>query len=268
MEHPVVLMESFSRSGETVFQRTLEAHSRIHIVHDLKLKNTKEEVELYKFLRSFEAADIPADATVLAPFNLRPGTFLLFKNAVWLPRKRQSRSFVLVRNPFSVALSAGVVGESHQRAKANKRIILRWASGIAPELCAWINYTDNLTALLVLWNIKMSAAMAVRRPVLHYERFVSDPVLWSRRLLEALGLPWEPAVARAHERYASDAIGHGRIRLGEPIHAKSLDSYRRLSAAAFDRILALTYPVLHQCGYETHERVVRVSPDFPDGLSE
>ncbi|QIE54114.1 sulfotransferase [Pikeienuella piscinae] len=267
MKFDVAIMQSYSRSGETLLLRTLNAHPRIHAVHDLRKTNSEEELALFEHLRRTGATAVAADSKLARHVSLPDGGLLLLKNAVWLSPPVHTRGFVLVRNPFSVAASAGVIGESPARRESNRRIIMRWARGIAPGFVAALDELDNLAALLLLWNVKVTEAMRSGLPVVHYERFVADPQRILRTLIAGLGLPWNDAVLTAHEAYAPGEKGHGRMPLSAPIHQKSRDSYRDLPDEVFDRIHALVYPTLRLCGYVIEGRTISIASDFDDRLT-
>ncbi len=99
-EHNIFQMTSFSRSGETLLQRCLNGHPQIEVVHQIHEPDLKEDLELFHYLHKTKVTTIAHDHPKVAHRNLKPGSVLVLKNAVWTqtePRK----GFTLVRNPFS-----------------------------------------------------------------------------------------------------------------------------------------------------------------------
>lgn len=259
---PIVHLDSFSRSGETLFLRALDAHSRISVVHQIKEPDDPQDLDLFRALVDREEPFIDSGDPLVAHRKLDPASILVLKNAVWLhPYPRAG--VILIRNPFSVMKSARVIGEESPGAMANHlRQCDRWGRGIDKALLPYVLSVDNLAAFCALYNRKMTAAYLSGMPIVHYEEFVTKPGRILRKVLGALDLPWEAGVLESHKNYQEGELGHGKIKLWQPIHRKSLDSYQSLAPEVFHRIYALTAPVLDLYGYEVKDRVVSIRDDY------
>ncbi len=242
-------MASFARSGETLMQRCLAAHPRVEVVHQIRMPDDKRDVALFKALQTRAARAIPADHPRLAHRSPAPDAVLVLKSAVWChPHPR--RGFALVRNPFSVALS----GERHltddpARDRRQRRQQGRWAEGIDPGLAQFVVEAPILDGWLALHSRKLLQDRRDGLPFVRYEEFVTDPEPVLRAVLAHMGLPWDDAVLRSHEAYAEGEIGHGLIRLSEPVHPGSAESWRRMAPALQRRVHAVMHEAMTVHGY-------------------
>lgn len=262
MAYPIVLMDSFSRSGETLLLRCLNAHSRLRAVHDLAAQNTKAENDMFAAIRQEGLTEIDGESPLLEGVEPPPeGGMFVLKNATWHAPQTFTKHFTLIRNPFSVAMSCRAVEDP--QSDALHRIYLRWTREIAPELRQHFQRRDNLDIILALWSIKVSAALQAKRPIVFYEELVEHPEATLRALLTYLGLEWEDRVLHSHLDYEVGVQGHGQIPLDAPIHAGSAHSYLGLPGGTFDRIFAATYATFHACGYRFNDGVLGFSDDSP-----
>lgn len=265
----VRMLQSFSRSGETMLLRALAAHPMIHVVHDLAATNTANEQKLASRIRFDGETEIPADDPVLEGREYPPGSIVVLKNAIWTPRF-PVESFVLARNPFSVILSIGGFAEREAEARERRRYLTRawrhwrkievpptevrekierWSTHIDKRMIQFTRAADPVTALAALYTRKMVGAFQTGGPIIRYETFVKNPEPPLRGLLAHFGLRWDERVAKAHEGYAQGEIGHGGIRLWEPIHDRAADSYRKIEPNDIDRIYGLTAAADAAFGY-------------------
>lgn len=259
--HRILHMASFSRSGETLVLRCMNAHPDVHVVHQIRQPDERKDFALFRRLQTWPAKQIPHHDSHVRATEAKQGQVLLLKNAVW-EHHFPFEGFILVRNPFSVFRSFGIIGEGTKGFLKRKEQFFRWAAGIDEELIELMKDPDNLTCLCMLYNRKMHALSRLGLPVLHYELFVHYPEASLEWLLAELGLPWSDRVLRSHEDYEEGLYGHGRIPLWKPIHTGSLDSYKRVPDALFRRIYGLTYPTLEAFGYEVEDGQVDVSREF------
>lgn len=246
--HPVFQMSSFSRSGETLMQRCLQAHPDIEVVHQIREPDLPEDLELFKKLRFNGPDTIAADDPILAHRQLSPKAVLLLKNAVWSHRGER-RGFILIRNPFSVVVSAyrhtaNPQSEAHQRAQQ-----LRWCQTIDRHMKPFVEKTDNLTSWLALYTRKMMHDRRSGLPFVRYEDFVTDPEQTLRKIVAHLGLDWSPRVLESHLDYKEGEVGHGNIKLWQPIHTGSTDKYKSLAPEVTSQVYSLTSEVLRAYGY-------------------
>lgn len=268
--------------------RALAGHPMIRVAHDLKAKNTRTEQLLVGRVRYGGAVTIAADDPLLGNDRPPEGGIVVVKNAVWTP-DYPCPSIVLSRNPFSVAMSIGALEVAaweaklanslryrygrHLGMKTERPAIVedvrekldRWSRGIDIRMTQYVNRTDAVTGTAALYQRKMLNAWDSGGPILRYETFVRDPEAPLRKLIAHLGLPWDDMVLRAHERYAEGEIGHGGIRLWEPIHDKSQDKYKSMPLTEFNKIYAITASVMEKFGYAAApERNLIVNEDFDD----
>ena len=244
-------MASFSRSGETLLQRCLDAHPNIAVVHQVREPDAEDDMALFAHLRTRQERTIPADHPNLAHRDLRPGSVLLVKNAVWThPYPRDG--FVLIRNPFSVVVSAyRHVTKEGQDNRHHRNQQVRWCKLIDPQMLPYVETSDLMDGFLALYVRKMLQDRRDGLPFLRYEDFVTDPETWLRRVVAYLGLGWSDRVLRSHEDYAEGETGHGRIKLWRPIHAESNDKFKAvLAPRQTAHIYALTHEVLATYGYD------------------
>jgi len=251
-------MSSFSRSGETVMQRVLNAHPDIEIVHHLYAKDRWRDILLVRMLQRREATTIPAWHPLLWHRTLNPNSVLLLKNATWT-HSYPYRGFILVRNPIAVCTPVA-------RSRRNKRLSrqhLRWARGIDPTLQPDLNDLKPLKMHCELLTRKFAAAHATGLPIVHYERFVRDPETMLRKLIAHLGLDWDPAVLTSETGYPKGLIGHGNNPLWLPLHTGSLDKYLKVDMNRRQTIYSMTKPLFDLYGYQYDDGVVTL-PDSVD----
>lgn len=259
MEVPVFHMASFSRSGETLLQRCLNAHPDIEVVHQINEPDTPEDLELFRFLIDFEGQSLPADHPLLAHRSIGENTVLLLKNAVWThayPRQ----GFTLVRNPFSLAASACRVAPPPDQAGRQRKQHLRWASRIDPLMNDMSKGDNTLDGFLALYNRKMLQDRRDGLPFLRYEDFVQDPETWLRKIVAHLGLNWSERVMLSHENYLEGEIGHGGIKLWKPINAGSMDKFKSLPPEVLSYIYAMAHESLRQYGYHWDGQDLTLTP--------
>lgn len=248
MDIPIYHMASFSRSGETLLQRCLNAHSRIEVVHQIKEPDSPEDIALFQHLMQRKAQTIPIDDPLVAHRNLSEDSVLLLKNAVWChayPR----RGFALVRNPFSVVVSAYRDAPNPDQAERQKRQQFRWAEGIDPLTRGLQGQDPTLTGFVVLYVRKMLQDRLDGLPFVRYEDFVEAPEAVLRRIVAHLGLEWSPRVMSSHEDYGKGQKGHGGIRLWQPINTGSTDKYQKLTPQTRAHVYGIAQEVLRRYGY-------------------
>ncbi len=137
-------MASFSRSGETLMQRCLNAHPKIEVVHQILAPDTEDDIRLFRALMDRKDQTISSTHKLLAHRDFGPESILLLKNAVWT-HKYPRRGFTLVRNPFSVVTSAKRDAPDPAQAERQKRQQLRWAKGIDPLTVGLMGEDPTLT---------------------------------------------------------------------------------------------------------------------------
>lgn len=248
MEIPIFHMASFSRSGETLLQRCLNAHPRIEVVHQIREPDSAEDIALFQHLMTRKAQTISIKDPLVAHRRLSEGSILLLKNAVWChayPR----HGFTLVRNPFSVVTSAFRDAPGQAQAERQKRQQVRWAQRIDPLTKAAQETDPTLTGFLILYVRKMLQDRHDGLPFVRYEDFVEGPEAILRKIVAHLGLDWSPRVMLSHEDYREGQKGHGGIKLWKPINKGSTDKYQKLSPEQRAHVYGIAQEVLRQYGY-------------------
>ena len=257
-------MVSFSRSGETTLLRSLAAHPHLAVVHQLLEPDRKEDMVLFRHLRGNDVRKIARDHELLAHRDdLASVSSLILKNAVWEHADPVS-GFILVRNPLAVIASARTLEETPASLEKHREQIRRWGRGIDSRMLPFLQDVDTTTGFCTLITRKLVAAHASGLPIVRYEDFVSTPEIVLRRLLSHFGLEWDDRVLRAHERYEEGQLGHGKIKLWEPIHRGSLEKYTKMPKEAKSKIFSLTFPVMHLYGYDFDGERVTLREEFND----
>jgi len=241
-------MASFSRSGETLMQRCLNAHPDIEVVHQINEPDTPADLKIFRSFMQREKQTIAADDPLVLHRKLGENAVLLLKNAVWIhPYPRQG--FTLVRNPFSLVASSYRENPPPDQAKRQRAQQARWARGIDLRLLAMMQGGPTLPGFLALYTRKMLQDRRDGLPFVRYEDFVLDPEAWLRKIVAHLGLPWSDRVLTSHEGYPVNKKGHGGIKLWTPVNPGSVNKYKSLSDRTLSKIYGMTHEVLAQYGY-------------------
>jgi hypothetical protein len=243
-------MSSFSRSGETLLLRCLDAHPDIHVVHQIREPDADADLALWKFLMDYEPTEIPHDHELIQAAGVKEGAVLLLKNAVWT-HPYPYNGFVLVRNPFAVVNSFKILNEDDVKYNKRKQQYRRWARQIDAKVLPLINKEpDNITCLCALYNVKMAPLAKLGLPILRYEDFVTYPETYLNKICDYLGVVWNDLLLKSHTLYSEGELGHGGIPLWKPIHTGSLHSYQKLPKEVISKIYSLTKPVYEMFGYQ------------------
>jgi len=242
-------MTSFSRSGETLLQRCLNAHPLIEIVHHLNEPDAREDIDLGWFLMDYDGLTISSDHPMLAHRDLKPGAVLLLKNATWISKLPRD-GFTLVRNPFSVTASGDRIAPPPPKAARQRHQQRRWATNIDEKMVPAMSARATIVGFLALYNRKMMHDKQSGFPFVRYEDLTHDPEKYLRKIVSHLGLDWDDSVLRSHEAYSEGEVGHGGIKLWKPIHSESSDKYKKLPERSKSLIYSMTYSSLDAFGYE------------------
>jgi hypothetical protein len=226
-------MASMARSGETLMQRAFIGHPAVHVVHDVHPTNDEHETRLFQLLRVWPRPELPRWQLEqhLAPGRVAAGTqVLLIKQGVFAMRS-PFNGFALVRNPYASFCSlwhydarlAGVKAEQalNERNWRLRRLprLVAWMDAIEPGMLpALLAEAEPARQFLMLWRVRMQQLVAQCRTVVLYEDFVNDPQPALRSACAAIGVPFDGAMLKAHEKFEPGQIGHGGIDLGAAIH--------------------------------------------------
>lgn len=238
-------MTSFARSGETVLLRTLNAHPKITVAHQIIEFDTALANRLvYKVsTRNIKKIRVPFEIW-------KPGsTHLLVKHAVWT-HKYPHRGFTFVRNPFSIIASLKRYSiENDEDETFRRQRIGEWAHGIDGKLIEQISPIPEVEALSRLYLAKMTAALDTGHPVFRYEDFTTDPRSVLQGIVDALGLCWDENLMSAETAYPTGLKGHGGIDLSRPIQIGIPAYAGGLSEAEIEVVASITKPVLEKLDY-------------------
>ena len=172
---------------------------------------------------------------------------LIVKHAIWVHR-HENVDFVLARNPFAIVKSLKELFISEDELRRRRRLV-RWARKIDLTLVDVCRSGDEAEAIARLYLAKMTASSDKRLGVIRYEDLVADPKRQLKRLVHMLGLPWSESVLNSHERYEPGLLGHGNIKLSEPIRRASFSKQIDLEKREFEMIASITKPALDLYGY-------------------
>lgn len=245
---PIFHMASFSRSGETLLQRCLNAHPDIEVVHQIHAHDRPDDLEIFKAFTQHKDLDININDPLLKARNLKPTSVLLLKNAVWTHGYLR-RGFILVRNPFSLVASSFREAPPPDQAKRQRNQQIRWAQGIDSKMVKMMGISKTIDGFLALYSRKMLQDRRDGLPFVRYEDFVQDPETWLRKIVAHMGLAWNDRVLTSHEDYPEGFKGHGGIKLWQPINQNSSDKYLTMDERIKSHIYGLTAEVLFQYGY-------------------
>lgn len=253
---PVFHVASMARSGETVLLRSLAAHPRLHVVHNVEQHDSKAAGKLFRHLTTFAGRRIARRHRLVRAVIAPEHAALVLKQGVW-EHRHPFDGVVLVRNPVSVWASL----RTYDRAEhgpdldANWRFnverLLRWLGDIDRELCAGFAARTPIDQFCTFYERRMLPLLRSGLPVVRYEDFVADPRRELLRITDAIGVGFDAAMLRAHEDFDPRAVGHGNIALGKAIDPASLDKYLAVVPEhEFDEIAARTRSTTDAAGYE------------------
>lgn len=267
---PLFHMASCARSGETVVLRTMSAHPDVYIPMNISKTDDKPGTALVRHIRTPEFQHQKTLTRKLLE-ELEVGTdfsSVLVKQGVW-EHKTEFYGFVLVRNPVSVYASlknfdrqpefsrasrfkaALGLKISNKRNEDSKGRLVRWAGDVDKEMQDLIKPLDFDEAFSVFYNRRMAPLADINLPVIHYERFVTDPETEIKRICDAIEVDFRPELLNAHTNFKPGTEGHGKNDLGKPISTDSINKYTEtVDRKEFDRIKALTYQTSKLFGYD------------------
>ena len=251
--HRILHMASFSRSGETLMLRCLDAHPSIHVVHQIRQPEPPANKELFRLLRGRQNPSILATAVKIRAANVPSGATVFVKNATW-KHPWKFDGFVLVRNPLSVVNSLIL---RHPETE-------RWASRIEPSLLEQLAGKSQAEKVALVYEAKMLELATSGLPIVRYEDFVRNPEAIMTQLLALLRIPWDNMVLRSHELYPEGQTGHGKIRLWEPIYDSSLNSWKGLPRETIDSILKINARSMSAFGYDMHNGDLLLRDKLPN----
>lgn len=258
-----------ARSGETVFLRTLNSHTKIHVLHNIENRDSPSSLRLFERLKKSSVKEIaPGEVEHL---SISSNQILIVKQGVY-EAKSEFNGVVLVRNPLSIFASlisydsweinwsvlnylfrgsrSGVL----RKFKTTRGRLLSWMKDIDEDFGELLNNLDTLEMFCAFYNRRMLALLDLKLPIVRYEDFVLEPEKTLRVLLPKLGLKFETEMLTSEKAYLSNQKGHGNNDLSRSVDTSSLHKYQSLDRRLVNRILALTYPTWTAYGYMWDER--------------
>ena len=253
-----VFLVGFPRSGTTMTETVLAAHPDV--------RTTDEQPFLGAVKRTLAAAvagpldDLPALLARLTPplrLRLRAEYAARVLAAMGPAVGRSVLVYKLPLNIVDIALADALFPEA--------RVLLALRDPRDACLSCFQQWFELNTAMVHLLDPDdtvrfytqvmggwLDARPHLRLPVLpvRYEDTTADLEAQARRMLEFLGLPWDPGVLAGHERVAGRAVSTpSYAAVSEPVHRRAVARWRRYAdvVAAWEEPLA---PFLEAFGYE------------------
>ena len=217
-ERPVFLF-GMPRSGTTLAEQILASHSQVHGAGEVLYWQFAADAELAaqpeqraatiaalgrRYLELLEALPgAPARIVDKLPSN--------FKNLGLIHAALPQARFIhLERHPLDTCLSIYFQGFSAAHAYAS-------------DLGDLAHYYREYRRLMAHWRATLPPAVLLEVP---YEALVEDPERWSRRMLEHIGLPWDPRCLEFH-RTDRAVLTASNWQVRQPIGKGSIGRWRR-----------------------------------------
>lgn len=265
---PIFHIASMARSGETVLLRSLAAHSRIQIVHNLEKQETENSIRLFNYLKNSQDDKIGAKNKYAKHCCLKKGEILLLKQGVW-EHKYDFNGIILSRNPISIFASLKVYdedgfgnGNDWQRTwlLRNTERLSRWLKDIDAKLLYGFDKLSPIDQFCLFYNRRMGGLIKTNKPILYYENFVENPEKELRFLISEMGLQFENAVLKSHKKFKKGEEGHGKNDLSQPIKPDSLLKYKAvITKEEFQEINEKTSNVSKLYGYNVNWNKIELS---------
>lgn len=253
---PIYHMASMARSGETLLQRTLRAHPKIHVVHNFYREDSPQEHDLFDYLKRHDSKEISSKDSHLSHLRLTQGQILLLKQSVW-EHRFPFNGFILARNPVSIFSSLKTYDQpgDFQNWKLywekNTARFRRWLKDIDPKMLDGFDDLSPIDQFCLFYNRRMNSLADTGLPIVHYENFVKNPASEVLEILHILSLKGEGDLNRAHEHFGIGEIGHGKIDLSQPIRTDSIYRYLQfLSPIEIEEIATKTEDTCSRYGFE------------------
>ena len=223
-ERPVFVF-GMPRSGTTLAEQILASHPEVH---------GAGEVLYWQFAADAELAAPPEQRAptiaalgrryldLLAPLPAAAARVIdklpsNFKNLGLIHAALPEARFIhLERHPLDTCLSIYFQGFSAAHAYAS-------------DLGDLAHYYREYRRLMAHWRVTLPPHLLLEVP---YEALVDDPERWSRRMLEHIGLPWDPRCLEFH-RTDRAVLTASNWQVRQPIGKSSIGRWRR-----YERFLA------------------------------
>ena len=267
-KNPIFHLASMARSGETVILRSLAAHSKIKIVHNLNSTDAQDTKKLFEFLKTNPPNSIKQNNAYTKSYNLKKDDVLLLKQGVW-EHKYDFDGFILSRNPVSIFASLKVydkdeLGDDWKNNwyLRNTERLTRWLKDIDKTLLPDFEKLSPIDQFSLFYNRRMGALLKTGKPIVYYENFVQHPEKELRFIISEMGLHFEETVLNSHENFKNGEKRHGKIDLSKPIQANSLSKYQKIiTKQEFDEVHVKTKAVSKNFGYSTNWNAINIIGD-------
>lgn len=254
-----VFFVAFPRSGTTLTEQMLGAHPKVHALDELPLLAgvSQYAASMGRTLPAgLDAIDEDQRATLervywqgakqlggFDPDGAQAGMTLLDKlplNLVQLPLVRRifpdARVIVALRDPRDCVLSAFMQEFAPNEAMVQTADLGSCARMYAEVMGLWLGYRD---------------ALGLATIQTHYEDLVADPEAAMRRLVEFMGLAWDPMVLEGGGRRVANTPSFRAV--DKQVHARAKGRWVRYprQSASIEPVLA---PFIEAFGYEPAAR--------------
>lgn len=254
LAHSPVFIVGFPRSGTTLLEQMLDAHPMLQAMD--------EQPFLQNAIDHLRSAGIqyPDRLAAATGQQLQAARDLYFSRVDGVLRRDPARRLV-DKNPLNLLRLPGIV-----RLFPNARIVLavRHPCDVvlscyqqhfrAPEFASLCSNLERLVRAYVrafdFWFAE-TAKLAPTVFEVRYERLVSDFENETRRLVEFLDLPWDPALLdparRAKERGFISTPSYAQVT--QPVNRSAIDRWRHYEKY-FHEVRGVLRPYLDRWGYE------------------
>lgn len=254
---PPVFVIGFLRSGTTLAQEVLAAHPDVFVA---------DEANLIQEVQSELQRMAPSASTTAARLaGLDLGGVMHLRDYYW---KRVRQRFgdqvgqkMLIDKFTMNTLHLGLINCIFPDAKVifavrdprdvcvSSYMQLMSPSPTTAHLLSWRGTAEIYAAVMDWWlHIRPQLSMAYLE--LRYEDAVTQFEPTFRKVFDFLGLPWDPQVAKFHERVAGKFISTpSRSQVSQPIYASSVTRWRHFTTEVGD-IIDVLQPYIEEFGYE------------------
>ena len=228
---PIFHLASLARSGETLVQKYLSAHTKIHICHNLYKDDSPEEFALFEHLMTRKSKSIRIRHPRARHLGFNKGDALLVKQGVW-NHPHPFNGFVLARNPLSVYASLLIYdlkergGSPELNWVHNIERMKRWLVKMDPKLLETFDHLSPEHQFCVFYNHRTAHLASLGLKILRYEDLFVDLERWLSEACSIMGLTYEPQMTDAHLMFKNKKEGHGGTDLSRPLDNRSVGKYQ------------------------------------------
>lgn len=228
---PIFHIASLARSGETLVQKYLSAHTKIHICHNLYKDDSPQEIALFEHLMTRRSRSIGVRHPRARHLKLKKGDALLIKQGVW-NHPHPFNGFILARNPLSVFASLWTYdlkergGSPEMNWVHNIERMKRWLGKMDRSLLDRFDHLSPEQQFCAFYNHRTDHLASLGLKILRYEDLFNNPEQWLSEACSAMGLTYEQQMTDAHLMFLGRKEGHGGNDLSRPLDNRSLGKYQ------------------------------------------